>query len=71
MAGLIRVFGLGLIIQLVGRLAGAVARFIARGNHLKLDPVERAALEALAAALDVVLGALPSPGTDNNPGTVE
>lgn len=69
MANLFRVFGLGLIIQLIGRLSAAVARFIARGNHLKLDPAERAALEALAAALDAIIGTLPSPGTDTNPGT--
>jgi hypothetical protein len=71
MSGIFRVFGLGLIIQLIGRLAAALARFIARGNHLKLEPTERAALEALAAALDVVIGTLPAPGVDSSPGTQE
>jgi hypothetical protein len=66
-----RVRNLASIIRLTLKLARLIAGLLASSTSNRLSPTARAALEALAAAIDALLATLPEPGDDASPGTPE
>jgi pantothenate synthetase len=65
-----RVRNLSSIVRLSLKLVRLIAGLLASSTVVKLSPAARAAMEALAAALEALLATLPEPGDDNSPGTV-
>jgi hypothetical protein len=66
-----RVRNLSSVIRLALKLVKLIAGLLASSTSARLSPQARAALEALAAALEALLATLPEPGSDNSPGTPE
>jgi hypothetical protein len=56
---------------IVGKLIVHGSKLVVAKKYNQITPAERAAIEALIQAAEILLSLLPIPGTDNDPQTFE
>jgi hypothetical protein len=67
---LTRIGGLGSLLKILSPLIRHAARALLEKNASRMTPAERAAIEALLTAAQVLESLLPIPGVDNDPRTL-
>lgn len=65
----VKVANLANSVRFAARLLRTMLKLISARNYDKMTEAERAAVEGIIAALQILLVLLPAPGEDDNPAT--